>query len=101
MRIYIAAPYSIGDVGVNVRNAINAAEQIVKLGHVPYIPHLTHFLHMIFPRRYDWWLKYDLEWLDVCDAVYRLDGESDGADREVEYAKANKRPVYYALQDIP
>ena len=43
MRVYIAGAYSKGDVALNVREAIEMADKLVKLGHIPYIPHLPGF----------------------------------------------------------
>jgi hypothetical protein len=101
MKIYIAAPYTKGDVARNVYNAIEAAEELVALGHTPFIPHLTHFWHIIIPHPIDFWYKQDLAWLDCCDAVLRLSGESVGADNEVMFAQKKGMPVYYKLSDLP
>ena len=49
-RIYIAGPYTNGDVAVNVRTAYEAANQLADLGFAPFVPHATHFWHMLFPR---------------------------------------------------
>ena len=53
MKVYIAGPYTKGDVAVNVRNAISAAQTVFEAGHDPYVPHMTHFWHMIFPAPYE------------------------------------------------
>ena len=96
-RIYIAGPYSAGDVAVNVRNAIQAANSLLDWGFWPYCPHLTHFQHLLFPRPYEDWLRLDLEWLAVCDAVLRLPGMSPGADREVARAHELDLPVFHDI----
>ena len=101
MRVYIAGPYTNGDVAQNVRNAITAADQLLAAGHHPYIPHLTHFWHLVSPRPWEDWLKYDIEWLSVCDCVLRLPGESEGADIEVYNAELWCIPVYTNIKDIP
>lgn len=101
MKIYVAGAYSKGDVAVNVRNALSMAKRLVEMGHVPYVPHLTHFWHFAFPRPYEFWLEYDKEWLRVCDAVFRIVGESSGADAEVELAKELGLPIYYKMDDVP
>lgn len=102
LRIYVAGPYTNGDVVVNVRRAVQAADYITtKLGHIAFCPHLTHFWHMIEPHPVEFWYKYDLEWLKVCNAVYRIEGYSLGADSEVAWAYANHLPVYYRLDEIP
>src|ERR1017187_739132 len=86
-RVYIASPYTEGDVAVNVRNAYEAANRLADLGFAPFVPHATHFWHMIFPRPYEFWLKLDNQFLPLCHAVLRLPGESSGADNEVELAR--------------
>jgi len=37
--VYIAGPYTQGEWGTNIRNAVQAAERVWQLGHVPFIPH--------------------------------------------------------------
>lgn len=93
-RVYIAGPYTNGDVAVNVRSAYEAANQLADLGFAPFVPHATHFWHMLFPRRYEFWLELDREFLPCCDAVLRLAGESNGADGEVAQAKELGIPVF-------
>lgn len=94
-KIYIAGPYTKGDIGKNLNKVIKVADYLLKIGYIPYIPHLTHFWHIISPKPYETWLKYDNEFLKECDIVLRLEGESAGADKEVELAKKLKIPVFY------
>lgn len=101
MKIYIAGPYTKGDVAQNVRTAIIVGDRVSRLGHVPFIPHLTHFWHMVIPREYQFWLDQDMEWLKMCDAVLRLPGESAGADKEVAYAEEHGMTVYYSVFELP
>ena len=98
--IYIAGPYTKGDVAVNVRTAIIAADQLVAKGYIPYIPHLTHFWHLISPHDYKFWIAMDLEWLRKCDAVLRLPGDSDGADYEVLIAQDDGMPIFYSIEEF-
>jgi hypothetical protein len=98
--IYIAGPYSRGDTVLNVRNAVMAADQLMMLGFIPYIPHLTMFWHILLPHDYQFWLDYDLKWLDKCDGLLRLPGDSKGADAEVEYANEMEIPVYYSIEEL-
>lgn len=100
-RIYIAGPYTNGDVAINVKTAIDAAEALTAKGWAPFVPHLTHFWHMLHPHEYQFWIRQDLEWLKVCDALVRLPGESAGADTEVLFAQSRHIPVYYGTQDVP
>jgi hypothetical protein len=61
---------------------------------------LTHFWHMIQPHNIDYWYQYDLEWLEVCDALFRLPGESHGADKEAERAKELGIPVFTSISEL-
>lgn len=96
-RIYVAGPYTNGDIAVNVRNAFEAANRLADLGFAPFVPHATHFWHMLFPRPYKFWLELDNQFLPCCAAVLRLPGQSSGADGEVELAMHLGIPVF---QDI-
>lgn len=99
-KIYVAGPYTSGDVAVNVRNAIVMANQLADLGCAPYVPHFTHFWHMHFPRPYDFWLEHDNEFLPLCDGLIRLAGESKGADKETALAEALGIPVFLELAHL-
>ena len=99
-KVYIAGPYSRGDVADNVRTAIEAANEINQMGAVPYVPHLTHFWDLMTPKSYKWWLWYDLQWLVTCDMLVRLPGLSKGADQEVEEAKCLGMLVFYGLEEL-
>ncbi len=101
MLIYISAPYTQGDVVQNVRRAINAADDLLTMGHIPYVPHLTHFWHFISPKPWETWLEIDKAIIPKCDALLRLNGESVGADIEVEVAEAIGIPVYWSLEEVP
>ena len=100
MKVYIASPYTLGDVTQNVQRQITTAEQLIDLGHTPYIPLLTHFWQLASPHEHQYWLDYDFNWLAVCDAVLRLDGASVGADMEVALAKRLGKQIYYAIADV-
>lgn len=85
-RIYVAGPYTKGDVAINVHNAFKAANELADLGFAPFVPHGTHFWHMIFQRPYAFWLELDNEFLPFCQGLLRLEGDSSGADKEVALA---------------
>ena len=101
MRIYVAAPYSQGDTMLNVRAAIEAAEALMAKGHTPFVPHLSALWQLVAPHSNDFWYRYGMEWLEVCNAVLRLPGPSVGADFEVRVAEAQGKPVYYSLANVP
>lgn len=99
-KVYIAGPYTKGDVALNVHAALEAAEKVVAVGGIPFVPHLTHFWHLIFPHPYRMWLAYDAEWLLACDVVLRLPGESAGADEEVALAQKLGVPVCCTFGEV-
>ena len=93
-RVYIAGPYSKGDVMLNIREAIFAADWVLAAGHVPFLPHLTGFWHVISPKPYEAWLALDAAWLRQCEVLIRLPGESSGSDGEAAEAKTLGMPVF-------
>ena len=99
-RIYVAGPYTGGEVIENVRRAVVMGDKLTGLGYAPYIPHLSHFAHFHKPRPYGDWLTTGLAWVSVCDAVLRLPGKSPGSEEEVKYAKELGIPVFYHLNDL-
>jgi len=103
MKIYIAGPYSKGDQALNVRAAIYAQDYIeCTLGHMAYNPLLSHFQHMLIPHEdIHYWYAKDIKWLMECDAVLRLEGESQGADMEVAIAEERGMPVFRSEFEIP
>ena len=99
-RVYVAGPYTNGDVAVNVRKAYEAANRLADLGFAPFVPHATHFWHMLFPHPYTFWLELDNEFLPCCAAVLRLPGPSKGADAEVQLAESLGLPVFYDIDKL-
>lgn len=100
VKVYVAGPYTIGDVEENVSNAIAAANELADLGFAPFVPHLNHYWHMMYPRDYEFWTHLDMQWLQHCDIVLRLLGESNGADEEVKYATEHGIPVFYSIEEL-
>lgn len=98
--VYVASPYTKGDVAVNVRNNLEAADQIARLGYVPFAPLLTHFWHLLFPHPYEFWCNQDNAWVEKCDVLLRLPGESSGADKEVALARSLGIPVYIVIGEF-
>lgn len=100
LKVYVAGPYTKGDVAVNVRNAIGVADMLMGHGYIPYVPHLTHFWHMLHPRAYMEWMDLDCEWLKVCDVIWVMPGDSIGTDTEVAYAKKIGIPVVRTMEQL-
>ncbi|MGX6999131.1 DUF4406 domain-containing protein [Caballeronia sp. KNU42] len=113
--ILIAGPYRSGANGNaeliagNLRRLEEAALQVYRLGHMPMIgewvalplaaaagstavgdPISETFLYPVANRL-----------IRQCDAVYRIDGASQGADGDVRLAEELGLPVYRSLGEIP
>ncbi len=109
--MYVAGPYTPegGDMHDAVRQAhrntlraIDVALQLIEKGHVPFVPHLTHFIHMHSdkPLPAEFYKRYDMIWLAYCDALFFL-GPSEGADRELAWARRNKLIIFKSLDQVP
>jgi hypothetical protein len=98
--IYLASPYTIGDVAANVAVQIDAAHKILDLGHCPVAPLLSHFLHIQRQRPYQDWVNMDLALIPRMDIVLRLPGESRGADKEVQTAQKFNIPVVFSWEEL-
>lgn len=93
--VYVAGPYTEGEWGTNIRNAVEAAERIWKAGHIPFIPHtMTALWSVVIEREGSRWLDFDFHWVEKCDALVRLPGESPGGDKEIAHAQENGLDVY-------
>jgi hypothetical protein len=108
LRIYVAGPYTSPDengLELNTHRAIDAGLSVFQKGHYPYIPHLTHYVDIRAKAgriELSWsdYIKWDLPWLDVCDALLYL-GKSKGADLELERAKKQGKRIYLSIAEIP
>ena len=49
---------------------------------------------------YATWVEIDLDWMYRCDCLLRIDGESEGADKEILMARELKIPVFYNITDL-
>lgn len=109
--VYIASPYSRGDVALNTHFQCKIFDQLLNDGRVlPIAPLWSHFQHLMFPRPYEDWIRYDQELLRLYDCCLRLPAEikqpvymerkSTGADAEVETFKNMQKPVFYSIEGL-
>jgi len=118
--VYIASPYTHGDVGINVHFQCRMFDELLREELVvPLVPLWTHFQHLLFPRTYQDWVEYDNAIIERCDACLRLnvryfcpsihhsgppliyeEKKSKGADAEVELFKSLSKPVFYSKIDL-
>lgn len=107
--IYIAGPIGNGhsagpkQMYHNVLEGIKTYEALIHKGYTPICPHLSYFAWLLFKGEVDWktWLEMDLDYVDNCIGVFRMPGDSKGADLEVRHAKKIGKPVYYNLEELP
>jgi hypothetical protein len=106
-KVYIASPYWNHDPTVRMKNVYRQIETsliLIRAGLVPYWPLGAHYLSMINnisdagPIPETMWLELSREWIGTCDILLRLDGESNGADIEVQDARELGIPIYFDLE---
>jgi hypothetical protein len=98
--IYVAGPYTKPDPVANTHAAMKVWDRLFDAGLTPIVPHWSLFQHFLNPRPYEDWMEYDFAIIERCDALLRLPGVSEGADREVEFAEDRHIPVFYSLEDV-
>lgn len=101
-RIYISGPITQGDRNHNVYQAMHACRQLMLDGFAPLNPIASCCYPFAWEpdMQHDLWIACDLAWVAVADAVYRLPGESAGADAEVAFAKERGIPVFSGRYDL-
>lgn len=99
MIVYVAGPYTKGDVAVNVARAMEIGNEVIAAGYFPFVPHLSHFLHMQKPQPYEVWTKMDFAFIEKCDCMIRFLGDSSGADAEVVLADKMGMQVIYETEN--
>ena len=100
IKVYIASPYTLGDVAQNVRESMRVWDELFSAGFAPFAPLWSHFQHLVFPRPYEDWMAADDEWIGACDVLLRLPGESKGANREVCRARELGIPVVHSIDEV-
>lgn len=94
--VYIAGPYSHPDPVANTRRAIHHGMHIRDgCGVDVIIPHLSLLAHMLNPQSTDYWYRYGLDLVEHCHGLYRLTGDSIGADLEVDLATKAGLNIYF------
>jgi len=99
-RIYLSGPITKGDRDANFQQAADAHKALIAAGYAVLNPMLTMRLPGAFAIEHDTWIANDLPWVAVADAVFRLPGESQGADIECEHASIHGVPVFYDATEL-
>ena len=101
--VYIAGPITNPDPLANANEAVKVADLIYSESEqflVPVIPHMNLLWHVICPHPVEYWYDYDLELLARCDALFRIVGDSKGADHEVAVATDLGLALFSDLADL-
>ena len=115
MLILIAGPYRSGTnddptlIQQNLDRLEEVALPIFRKGHVPMIGEwvalpLMKLAGSKHPGDEAWEeIQYPTahRLLEKCDAVFRIPGESKGADQDVAIARKQGLPIFYDLNDLP
>lgn len=84
----------------NLVKAFDIGDELLKLGYAPFVPHYSHFWNLYHYNDYETWLDYDMAFVEGSHAVYRMPGESKGADAEVAHAIEHGIPVAYSIPEL-
>ena len=98
--VYVAHPITIGGPDKNMRKMIDACQEVWKLGHYAYGAFGNLIWEVVYPKNEKEYLDHDIAWLKKCDIVWRIPGESKGADYEVKIAKELGIKVVYNLTQL-
>lgn len=99
--VYVAGPYIHPDPVENTHIAIKMGERLDATGIITaYVPHLSLLSHMVVPHDADFWYDFDLAILNRCDALFRIPGQSTGADNEVIFAEENQLECFYEIGEL-
>lgn len=96
-RVYLSGPITKGNKTTNFCQAMRAQKLLMDSGKYAV---LNPMLTMMHPDEcnisWEAWLATDLAFIEVCDIVIRLPGESAGGDKETRFAKSIDVPVFFA-----
>ena len=114
MLVLIAGPYLSGTNGDPEKIAANKARlesqalPIYQRGHLPMVGEwlVQPVIHAAGGQGYDEvFKKYQYpvarRLLQRCDAVLRIEGESQGADLDVAYAQELGLPIFFDVSELP
>ena len=99
-RVYIAGPISKGDLWRNVEKGIRVYNRLLDAGYEAYLPHFNVYADRLKRRSWADWMKIDAGWLKLCDVVWRIEGDSVGADCECKAAGKLGMPVVRTMGEL-
>jgi len=101
-RVYICGPVTTGDMVKNQNDGADAQVELIRRGFAPLNPTLSLSLSEIHRRRirHTEWVDVAYAWIECCDAVLRLPGNSVGADLKCDYAVDLGKPVFRSVASL-
>lgn len=115
MLILIASPYRSGTnndpvlIEENMSKLEAVALPIFRKGHIPMIGEwvANHLIKLAGSKKIGDDIFQAIQYptahrlLTKCDAVLRIEGDSEGADQDVKIAKSLGLKIFYNIEDIP
>lgn len=99
--VYVAGPYTEPDPVENTHKAIVFADRLHATGKVAcFVPHQNLLWHIVKPHEALYWYDHDLAFLKRCDAMFRMEGYSPGADDEEKFAGHYGIPVFFDQHEL-
>lgn len=110
--VYLSGPvsnggqYDLAEQRQRMETAIETAQSIFERGYAVILPHLTVVWDLALldqqgrTNSHDDWMENDRLILKRCDVLFRLPGDSAGADREVRWAGEEGIPVFRSVDAL-
>jgi hypothetical protein len=99
-KIYIASPLITNDPEANIQKVIEVANNLWQTGYYPFVPYLAWIWQERYPHEYNEWLDYNFTWLELCDAVFVIDENSESVKQEIQKARKLGIPVVRSLDEL-
>jgi len=92
--VFLAGPLAQAPTASQTQQALRLWGKLEQLGFAPFCPQWFHFTAQSYPPDASVWLEQGLIWLEKCDAMLLLSGETRGAEPLLAHAKAHGIPVF-------
>ena len=102
--VYVACPMRKGIWSDNVRTAAEVGRDLMRKGYSIVWPMGSWLLDIGVngpeAPTLENWMTNDFAVIEVCDAVFRVPGESEGGDLETDFAARHDVPVFWDLNEL-
>lgn len=109
MRIMVIGAFT-SNPEYNMRRMNWISGVLSELGHMVYAPAMlgwtwekTYGVPVAAQGQdyYDFWMEWSSHFMDIADAVFRIEGKSSGADIEEAIARERGLTIYTDVRDVP